>query len=233
MAPDHRITWLSRADVDEAVRLHLQLLDSEFITRAGPGFLRQYYLSWLRRPGGLGLAARSEGGSLAGLLLGAVRPGQHYREMLRGDGLRLGGALAVQSLRHPAFARELAVTRGARYTGALVRLAGTRLSRRAARPPSAAAPSPTAPPAPAPQVGEVTHLLVAPDRQGTGVGRALVDAALAEARRAGVDVMTLVTTAELAAQGFYERLGWTASGRVVSRSGEAFVRYEYSLDAGG
>lgn len=81
-----------------------------------------------------------------------------------------------------------------------------------------------------PLSGEITHLGVDPTVAGQGVGRALVDAAVARAKQAGLDELVLVTPPDLPAGRFYQRLGWTESGRVTSRSGEIFVRYRLVLD---
>lgn len=78
-------------------------------------------------------------------------------------------------------------------------------------------------------MAEVTHVLVSPDQQGRGIGRALIEAAEDAARLAGVDRLVLVTPPDQQARQFYERLGWTEDGTVTDRSGELFVRYRYSL----
>jgi hypothetical protein len=53
------------------------------------------------------------------------------------------------------------------------------------------------------------------------------------ARAGGRDDMVLVTPPELAARGFYERLGWIADGEMTSKSGEPFVRYRFALRRSG
>lgn len=56
----------------------------------------------------------------------------------------------------------------------------------------------------------LAELYVAPDLRGCGLGRALMDAAIALAREAGADTMDLGTNAtDTAARGLYEALGFT------------------------
>lgn len=57
----------------------------------------------------------------------------------------------------------------------------------------------------------VVEIVVAPEQRGTGVGRALMDAAEQEARDRGVDALDLMVAGPNdAARRFYERLGFRA-----------------------
>ena len=56
----------------------------------------------------------------------------------------------------------------------------------------------------------LAELYVAPPRRGEGLGRALMELAIEEARRAGADFMDLGTSEDdVAARGLYESLGFT------------------------
>ena len=72
-------------------------------------------------------------------------------------------------------------------------------------------------------------MLVDAAQQGHGIGRALVVEAIAQARAASVAQLVLVTPPDLAAQHFYDRLGWRRDGEITSRSGEVFLRYRYDV----
>ncbi len=218
-----RIRSLVGADLAEASALHREILDMEFLVRCGPRFMRAYYRAWVEAPGAISLVARDEDGELLGVVLGATDPATHVRAMVRHHGAGLAARLALYTAGHPALARELLVTRARRYVGGLARLVASRLVR---------APASSRGPA-GPRVGEITHVLVRAERQGAGVGRALLDAAVATGRAAGLDELVLVTPPDLAAGGFYRHLGWRADGEMTSRSGEPFVRYRYLLRAGG
>jgi len=228
---------LSAADLSAAADLHRRVLDMEFLSRYGSAFMRAYYRAWIEAPGAIAVASVGEHGELLGVLLGATDPAAHVRGMVRRRGLGLGARLAAHCLRHPSLARDLVVTRGRRYVGGLARLLVPRGRRSAG---SAGAPNPPAPNPPAPDaphvataVGEITHVLVDTDRQGSGVGGALIEAAVAVARGAGVDELVLVTPPDLEARNFYEHLGWLADGEITSRSGELFLRYRLPLADGG
>lgn len=59
----------------------------------------------------------------------------------------------------------------------------------------------------------IANLAVHPDAGGQGVGRALIDQAVAAARAAGHAEMQLATHAQMTStQAFYERLGWVRTG---------------------
>ena len=66
---------------------------------------------------------------------------------------------------------------------------------------------------------ELDGLFVEPELWRQGIGAALVEAAMHEARRRGLSLMTVV--AEPAAKEFYERCGFTAEGTAETRFGPA------------
>jgi GNAT superfamily N-acetyltransferase len=66
--------------------------------------------------------------------------------------------------------------------------------------------------------GSVEAIFVEPEAAGTGVGRALVQRAVLEARRGHAGPIRL--TATLNAVGFYERLGFVQVERKVVRKGD-------------
>jgi ribosomal protein S18 acetylase RimI-like enzyme len=218
-----RVRNLADADLTSAAGLHRDVLDMEFLSRFGLDFMRTYYRAWLEATGGIALAAVDEKGTLVGALLGAVDPATHTRAMVRRSGARLAARLAVYAVGHPPLAKDLVVTRGRRYAGGLVRMVAARFRPR----PGSSSVEPVGP-----RVGEITHVLVRPDRQGSGIGRALVDAAVVAGTAAELDELVLVTPPDLEAPAFYERLGWLGAGEVVSRSGEHFLRYRFPLEAG-
>lgn len=221
-----RIRPLQAADVAVTSALHEEILHMEFLARAGRGFLRRYHRAWMDTDDAVALAAVDDSEVVVGFLLGALRPAGHFRSMVRRHGLQLAGALVLAAIRRPSFGRELVATRLLRYGRGLGRMAWATATGRRRRPP-AEGPVPTAAQH---VVGEVTHVLVRPDLQGGGAGRALLDATTAAARAAGVEELVLVTPPELTgAVGFYEHLGWEHAGRLTSRSGEQFLRFRLAL----
>jgi GNAT superfamily N-acetyltransferase len=215
-----RVRPLVKDDLVAAAVLHRRVLNSEFLSHCGLVFMRTYYQAWVEAPGSISIAAVDESGDLLGALLGATDPATHIRAMVRRRGLTIGFRLVAYAMGHPALAKDLIVTRARRYARGVARLVVARPGR---LPRSSAG---------AAGVGEVTHLFVRLDRQGPGIGCALLDAAVEAARHAGVDELVLVTAPDLAARKFYERLGWLADGEMSRRSGEPFVRYRLPLTAG-
>ena len=59
---------------------------------------------------------------------------------------------------------------------------------------------------------DVLRLMVHPARQGEGVGRALLDAAVARARALGLEQLLLSTRGGTDLPAYYARLGWTEVG---------------------
>jgi GNAT superfamily N-acetyltransferase len=63
------------------------------------------------------------------------------------------------------------------------------------------------------EAGQVQRLYVHPERQRTGIGRALLGAAMDRLREAGSRTATLwVLETDARARAFYEALGWTLDG---------------------
>jgi ribosomal protein S18 acetylase RimI-like enzyme len=78
----------------------------------------------------------------------------------------------------------------------------------------------------------LAELYVTPAARGRGLGRALVEAALREARLRGADSMDIgVDEPDLVARRLYESLGFT--NRVGGAGGPVMYVYERELDTGG
>ena len=65
---------------------------------------------------------------------------------------------------------------------------------------------------------ELDGLFVEPDHWRRGIGAALIDAAVHQARRRG---LSLTVTAEPSARAFYERCGFSLEGEAKTRFGPA------------
>src|SRR4051794_34167733 len=66
--------------------------------------------------------------------------------------------------------------------------------------------------------GEIQRLAVRADRRGSGLGRALLEAASERARADGLRLLWLTTHSGTEADGFYESAGWTRVGEMPSYS---------------
>ncbi|MBI1379742.1 MAG: GNAT family N-acetyltransferase [Planctomycetaceae bacterium] len=74
-----------------------------------------------------------------------------------------------------------------------------------------------------PHRAEIAKLMVHPTARRTGLGRALMEAAEAGARRIGLTLITLDTRAGDTAENLYQSLGWTRLGSIP----------DYALDPDG
>jgi ribosomal protein S18 acetylase RimI-like enzyme len=88
------------------------------------------------------------------------------------------------------------------------------------------------------RVGEVSAIYLLPNAWGQGVGRRLMDAALAGLAEAGFAQVTLwVLDSNVRARRFYEAGGWSADGAVQLDESRGFpitqVRYRRSLPSSG
>ena len=234
---------LRRSDVPASSRMHSEVLDMEFLAQCGDRFLRCYHQAWLDTAHCLALAAVDDDGEVTGVLLGALRPASHYRAMVKKHGVALTLCLISRSVTHPRLAKDLLTTRLVRYVHGLSKMVLSAADRAFAglRPRSGRHRVAKADPvgsstigdspeqAPSLLVGEVTHVMVSPKSQGTGVGRALLEEARRVAELSGLDELVLVTPPGLAASGLYEHLGWHRTGDLTSRSGEEFVGYRLLL----
>ena len=87
-------------------------------------------------------------------------------------------------------------------------------------------------PAPAGTIN-VWQLFVRAPWQGTGVAAALMEAAVAEARRRGFQTMRLWTPRGAGrARRFYEREGWTATGAVHEHTPSGLATVQYARPVG-
>lgn len=76
----------------------------------------------------------------------------------------------------------------------------------------------------------IGRLAVLPAWRGRGVGRALLDAAVARAAQRGM--LEVVLHAQVQARGFYERAGFVATGVEFQEAGIAHLRMVRALGAG-
>lgn len=210
-----RIRHLRTVDLGAVAELYQAVMFDQFLASCGSRFLRSYCRAWMRSPSGIALAAESlSDGAVVGLLLGSLFPGVHYRAMVRRGGGVIAVALILRAVERPGWGIWVARTRGSRYLTGLRRMIGRDPADGDAHFQS--------------RVGEVTHLLVAAQWRGRGVGRALVEHACQHAIVAKLDLLTAVTPPGWASERFYAHLGWTSCGQVISRSNERFVRYEFA-----
>lgn len=206
---------LEPAHIRSAARLHAVALPHGFFARLGVAFLRAYYASFAASPHAVGFVAFVEGRP-AGVLVGTLRNRAHYRWVMRRRGLRLGARAALALLARPRLAAHFLRTRAGWYRRATARM----LRRRDHTPPASAGGEPAV----------LSHVCVAADARGRGVGGALVDAFVRTARDTGATEGMLVTLAgNRGASSFYERAGWTLHDSRTDVEGRPVAVYRRAL----
>lgn len=203
----HRANLIRRAAADDLpgiVDIHRKAFGNFFLTRLGCGFLRRYYRFVLDDPCGIVLV--SEGGdTLQGFACGFVDPAGFYRRMWRA---RFSFAIPVASalVRHPDLIKKALY--GVR------RVHGTS----AGWPPGSC---------------ELSSIAVAPEKAGNGLGKALIESFLGEARSMDTRCVFLTTDADGndAVNAFYRTVGFRRTRRFVH--GEGRWMNEYVINARG
>lgn len=194
-------------------QLHARRLPHGFFVLLGEGFLRAYHRSFMDSPTAVALVL-DRGGAPVGFVVGTTDPHRHRREVMRRHGLRLALSGLAALARRPRVAALFARTRTVRYARAVLRA----LRRSGAAQPLAG---------PASATSVLSHVAVDTAVEGSGAGRALVEAFCDAARAAGAGRVELLTLAdERGAGAFYERLGWTAGPQAPPAG---FLRFTLDL----
>ena len=213
---------------DELARIaaiHADQLPDGFFVRFGARFLASYHATFLAGPYATAQSIGPSGTPL-GFVVGTSDNARHYRWLVRNAGsLAWAGAVAL-SVR-PGLAYRLLRTRGGRYVRSLLRLLRNRAATRASsqRDTDVVGPVGAAPPV----IAVLTHVAVAPEAQGTGLGRVLVEAFVAHARTQGADEIRLIAHLHTSAPGFYRRLGWSSLGERTASDGSLVEEFQLVL----
>lgn len=196
-----RVEPLRAEHIDPAVEVHMSAFQEFFLTFLGPSFLREFYRSFLVDPAGIGfVAVDSDSGEVLGAVVGPATPGGYFGRLLKRRWWAFCLASVRAVLRRPSVVKRLA--RAIYYRG-------------------------DAPDEQGPARALLSSIAVSPAAQGRGVGRALVETWMAEARRRGSRGAFLTTDAEEneAVNRFYQRLGWRLESTYATREGRRMNRY--------
>ncbi len=190
--------------------------------RFGTRFLAAYHGTFLAGPYATALSIGPPGAP-SGFVVGTVDNPRHYRWLVRNAGpLARSGIVALSA--RPSLAYWLVRTRGRRYARSVLRLLLRRPSTGGASRRADASVADVAP-----VVGVLTHVAVAPDAQGTGLGRGLVEAFVADARARGAHEIRLIAHVDTRAPGFYRRLGWSSLGERAASDGSLVEEFRRVL----
>jgi ribosomal protein S18 acetylase RimI-like enzyme len=188
-------------DISGVVEIHLQSFPHFFLSFLGPGFLKELYTGILEDPSGISYVYEDKGG-LLGFVAGTDQPGGFYRRLLRQRILRFGWASLGPVLRRPAITPRL--------------LRAFHMPRQAES---------------SGKCGTLMSIAVAPQTQGMGIGKQLVQAFLDEAALRGLTDVNLTTDRRNneATNQFYLRYGFQLAHTYTTPEGREMNEYRIKL----
>jgi ribosomal protein S18 acetylase RimI-like enzyme len=185
-------------DLPGIVTIHQEAFSNFFLTRLGADFLRRYYALVLTYRAGIVLVSEKSG-TLQGFVCGFMEPAEFYKQMWRNK--RNFALPALSALvRHPSLA-----------AGVLYGV--QRIQTSAARSPVRSC--------------ELSSIAVAPEAGGNGLGKALVQAFVAQAQSMDAECVYLTTDADGndSANALYQQVGFQRTQRFLQRKGRWMNEY--------
>lgn len=211
-------------DLQFVVQSHGAHFPEGFFVRLGPRFLSRYYRTFLDGPSATALVIESEGMRL-GYVAGVLRGAEHRRLVLRYHGQSLALLAVLRMLTRPRLAIFFVRTRITRYTKALRRAWRTSAPQGKFDPalPGSGRHA---------EVAVLSHIVVTEPERCRGLGRALVETFLGQARDAGCAGARLVTSCdEDGAAAFYAKLGWIREPETSKLNNQTLLHFRYDLEA--
>lgn len=200
---DPLVVPMKAEHVPAVVRAHLASFPGFFLSFLGPRFLALYYAGICAAPEGIGFVYLGGTGVPAGFVAGSSNPRGFYSRLLKRDWLRFSLASVGAILRKPTVVGRIA--RGVFHPGS--------------NPVGA-------------DVAGLFSIGVLPELQGTGAGKKLVRAFLAEAKRRNCRQVFLTTDRDGndAVNEFYQRLGFSIKRQFVTPEGRNMNEYWIELN---
>jgi colanic acid biosynthesis glycosyl transferase WcaI len=187
----------------QIVDVHVKAFPSFFLTFLGPGFLKEFYRSFIQDPAGIGFVAMdSNTYTVLGAIVGPFVPDGYFKRLLKKRWYAFCLASIAAVLKKPAIVKRL--FRAVFYRGE----------------------APSGPPR-----ALLSSIAVSPQAQGQGVGQALVKRWVQEVERRGGTGCFLTTDAENneSVNRFYQRLGWKIESAHTTPEGRKMNRYILDL----
>ncbi|MGB0383216.1 MAG: GNAT family N-acetyltransferase [Ardenticatenaceae bacterium] len=198
---DIKIRVMQIKDVNKMVKVHLSSFSGFFLTFLGPAFLHELYTAIITDSSGIGHVYEDHN-EIQGFVIGTGQPSGFYRRLLHQRWWRFGLASIKAVLKKPSII--------------------PRLLRAVRMPQQAAFRS---------HIGTLMSIAVLPDAQGKGIGQALVQKFLQEAKQRGLTQVNL-TTDRLdndAVNSFYQKLGFSCIRHFVTPEGREMNEYIIDL----
>jgi len=200
------ISWeilpLAQVHVLQTVETHLRSFPNFFLSFLGPSFLREFYSSFLVDAQGIGFVAQELNGKILGVVVGPLNPRGYFKRLL----MRRWWAFCLASvgamLRKPSCVFRL--FRATFYRGKVP---------------------------PGPPRALLSSIAVAPENQGRGIGKALVERWVVEVQRRGATGCYLTTDAcsNAVVNGFYQNIGWRIENTFVTPESRRMHCYIYDF----
>ena len=197
------------SDIPVIARVHASAFTDFFMTRLGPGFLREYYRLTLEGPGGILLVAEKQG-EIVGFVAGFIDP-ECFFNFMRTQKLRLAWSVLGRIILSPSLIPRLMLNFGRVQEG-----------REIVKPfPGISA--------------ELASIGVDPTGKGKGVGRQLISDFLRKVANCDVHSVTLSTDAQEneRTNSFYVKLGFSVIETFTQPDGRVMNAYGCKLDERG
>jgi len=198
---NHLVRQATVEDLPSIVIVHQRAFANFFLTRLGDEFLRHYYALVLKYRAGIVLVSE-KGGILEGFVCGFVDPPEFYKLMWRNKRIFVLPALSAL-VRHPSLAT------GVLYGVQRIQKSACKGTIRSC---------------------ELSSIAVAPEAGGNGLGKALVQAFVAQARFMNADYVYLTTDADGndSANAVYRQVGFQHTQRFLQRKGRWMNEYVFN-----
>ena len=199
------IREMKAEDIEQIVALHMRAFQAFFLTFLGPKFLSEIYLAFASDPTVAAFVAEDEQGRIVGAVAGPLEPSGYFGRLLKRRWWAFCLASVKAVLRHPTIIPRL--FRAVFYRGE----------------------SPKGPPR-----ALLSCIMVDPQTQRQGLGRALVERWVKSVQKQGIRGCFLLTDAEGndAINRFYARCGWRIESTLTRPQGRVMNRYVYDFPEG-
>ncbi len=196
----NNIVTMAKRHSRAVAEMHRTGIRAGFISSLGSMFLRQIYVAIPSCPSGFGYVWEAEDGGVGGFIACADSIGRLYRQCLLRRGLLMALPLTRFILRPSVIKR---IWQTLRYPADM---------------------GPELPPA------EIISMAVSPEARGKGIGKALMQAALGEFNRRGIERVKLCVGADMdQANSFHRRCGFELA---LTREHHGLPMNIYTIDIG-
>jgi ribosomal protein S18 acetylase RimI-like enzyme len=196
------ITKITQKALNDIIKIHIEAFPGFFLTFLGPGFLKEFYKSFLYDDQGIGFVA-VEDNRILGAIVGPFRPAGYFKRLLLRKWYVFCFASIGAVLRKPKVIKRL--FRAVFYRGEAPQGKDRAL---------------------------LSSIAVSPSAQGKGIGKALVMKWLDAVSARGGKGAFLTTDAENnnVVNSFYHNLGWKLDSTYETSEGRKMNRYVYDFE---